>query len=153
MYNENFEKRLLNNKTMQKLSSLSVEDLEKRYTSKVESEFATYIIDEVSKVDEDGYHVNFNMYDLRGKNLTYMCEQLFPIASTLAENNLFINCEQLVSDIESMLREFEDDIEISMSAFTRHSDDPLEFVVLIINKIIDMLNSIIEKINTNKPEV
>ena len=68
----------------------------------------------------------------------------------MAENNLFINCEQLVSDIESMLREFEDDIEISMSAFTRHSDDPLEFVVLIINKIIDILNSIIEKINTNK---
>ncbi len=100
-------------RTAQEILNTPATELLKKYVRKKTSNkhFDSIFQDEVNKVDDEGYLINPNMYDIEGKNLNHVASSVNLQASKLKQLGYELKLNNVVRDLDRMFSEHLDEVE------------------------------------------
>ena len=73
--------------------------------------FFDAIKQEINKVDDEEYLINPYLYDMEGRNLNYVANQVFVIASKLKPLGFEFKIENVVRDLDRLFGEYSEEVD------------------------------------------
>lgn len=131
-----------NNPTIVELSNLDMEGLKARYITKTPCSFKQSFLAAVNKQDQEEMRINYNMHAIRGKNLDFVGQQVYKIARRLEKYGYYLNYDQLITDFERILEDFEENIMDDISDLNRFSMHPKMYVILVTTEMMQTLTAL-----------